>query len=195
MDILYRYSYGFSIHTAWFQSNFSIYTMDILYRYSIFYTGMNVATLDQDSGLQQKLFIVVDLTREKSLYPLPEPQGVEEKGMEEDAEGEQEEPAERLREETRGGEGRWHPLPEPQGLLRLLHWPPALLLLLLLLALSHIVVQIGRAPERLVNERLQCVPFCHLPTQFCALVPCILYIVCVHRDTLNPGGYETHMMP
>jgi hypothetical protein len=65
--------------------------MDILYRYSIFYTGMNVATLDQDSGLQQKLFIVVDLTREKSLYPLPEPQGVEENDVEEDAEGELEE--------------------------------------------------------------------------------------------------------
>jgi hypothetical protein len=73
--------------------------MDILYRYSIFYTGMNVATLDQDSGLQQKLFIVVDLTtcyvlwslREKSRYPLPEPQGVEENDVEEDAEGELEE--------------------------------------------------------------------------------------------------------
>jgi hypothetical protein len=100
--------------------------MDILYRYSIFYTGMNVATLDQDSGLQQKLFIVVDLTtcyvlrslREKSRYPLPEPQGVEENDVEEDAEGELEEPEERLREETRGGEGRRYrryPLPEPQG--------------------------------------------------------------------------------
>jgi hypothetical protein len=38
--------------------------------------------------------------------------------VEEDAEGELEEPEERLREETRGGEGRRYrryPLPEPQG--------------------------------------------------------------------------------
>jgi hypothetical protein len=46
---------------------------------------------------------------------LPDPQGREQKGVEEDLEGEQEKPEERLPKETKCGERSSHLLPDPQG--------------------------------------------------------------------------------